>query len=244
MRTNIFLLHFAGGNCYSFNFLQQSFTKDFNFIPLELPGRGMRLSESFCSNMEEAADDLLKQILTINQNLPFYIFGHSLGSVLGMLVTKRLETLGKPPIHLITSGNSGPNLKNQEYYENLYKLPDVEFIDRLKLLGGLPESVSTNAELMSFFLPILRADFRLLSEQPPKYPTLNTPIYALMGDEEEMVDQIQNWKNYTNSIFDYKIFSGKHFFIYDHAVEIVQIFKYLKSLKYFEIDRMRTSIIS
>lgn len=244
MKPNLFLLHFAGGNRYSFNFLNHSLRQHFNLIPLELPGRGMRLSEPFCSNMEEAANDLLDQILLINQDRPYYIFGHSLGSMLGLLVTQKLEILGKPPIYLITSGNCGPGLKGKKYYRNLYKLPDSQFIDCLKLMGGLPEAVFTNTELMNFFLPIIKADFRLLSETQPKYQILDTPIYALMGDEEEMVGQIHNWSNYTNTFFDCTVFSGKHFFIYDHPTKIAQIFKYLKSLDYSKIKKIKSPVNS
>jgi external thioesterase TEII len=44
-KPQLFLLHFAGGSCYSFQFMLP-YLKDFNVLPIELPGRGRRIKES------------------------------------------------------------------------------------------------------------------------------------------------------------------------------------------------------
>ncbi|HAP63992.1 MAG TPA: thioesterase, partial [Cytophagales bacterium] len=36
-QPQLFLLHFAGGNCYSFQFLKNIVPQQISFLPLELP---------------------------------------------------------------------------------------------------------------------------------------------------------------------------------------------------------------
>ena len=75
----LFLLHFAGGSCYSFDFLKQHLDSRFEFIPLELPGRGRRTNENLLNNKEKAINDYLAQIKLIRNGEPYVIYGHSMG---------------------------------------------------------------------------------------------------------------------------------------------------------------------
>lgn len=52
---------------------------------------------------------------------------------------------------------------------------------------------------------------------------INTPIYALMGTEEETCSEIENWKIFTDSDFRYNVLKGNHFFIYPHSDQIAMI---------------------
>ncbi len=60
-KPQLFLLHFAGGNRYSFQFLLPQLSA-FNVVALELPGRGNRLNEPLLDNFNEAASDLYQQV--------------------------------------------------------------------------------------------------------------------------------------------------------------------------------------
>ncbi|MEM9820820.1 MAG: alpha/beta fold hydrolase [Bacteroidota bacterium] len=229
MRPNLFLIHFAGGNRYSFNFLKPHLKEAFNFIPLELPGRGQRMAEKYCSSIEKAVDDLLQQVVQTNGSNPFVIYGHSLGSTLALLLAHKLELMNRPPLGLIVSGNPGPGVEAEKDYKSFYKLSDEAFIEELKIMGGLPDEILTNEELLAFFLPILRADFSLYAFAEPDFNPIQTPIYAIMGDEEDGVDQIENWERFTTAKFNYSVMQGKHFFIFDFPQKIALIIK--ESLK-------------
>lgn len=224
----LFLLHFAGGSTYSYDFLKEYILKDFEVISLELPGRGKRFDEPALKTKEEAIQDYVNQISDSRNSAPYCIYGHSMGATLGLSVTQRMEEKGDRPESLIVSGNAGPGVSYDELDKpkmKRYLMNDEEFKEELRDLGGVPEEVLTNKELYSFFMPIMRADFEVLEKEDYSEEgiELKTPIYALMGSEEKTSDKIENWKRFTLSNFQYKILEGNHFFIYDHSKELSTI---------------------
>ncbi|WP_268225843.1 thioesterase II family protein [Sinomicrobium oceani] len=219
-KSQLFLLHFAGGNCYSFQFLTP-LLKNFSVIPLELPGRGNRIDEKFKKNMTEATKDIYNQILPKLDCTDFVIYGHSLGAILALRVTYMLEQINKSPSAIFVSGNAGPNIK----VKKRSSLKDEDLIEELIYLGGAPEVVLKNPDFLNYFLPILRADLKIAENVTHFEASVNSPIFAMMGDTEENVSQISNWATFTKNTFKYQIFKGGHFFIHKYPSEIANIFK-------------------
>jgi surfactin synthase thioesterase subunit len=222
INAQLFLLHFAGGNNYSFQFIRP-FLGDFEFTPLELPGRGKRMRESLIRNLSDAANDVCRQLL-MNQRSPhFIIYGHSMGATLALKAAALLEELGKYPLHIIVSGNPGPHVTP---HSKKYLLPDARFREELRRIGGMPDEVLANEELFNFFAPIIKADFEVVEKmEDVVWTPVRTPVYAIMGDKEECADRIDNWARFTVSDFRSEIMEGNHFFIYDHAQEIAAVIK-------------------
>jgi surfactin synthase thioesterase subunit len=217
------MLHFAGGNRYSFQFINH-LLKDFDVMPLELPGRGRRVGEELLKDFDLAAYDLYNQITRCISNAPIIIYGHSMGACLALRVCYLLEQINTNPCCLIVSGNPGPGIKSDK---KRYSLGKNDFIEELKLLGGIPSEVIQNEELLNFFLPVLRADFEIVenSNERVSEVLVNAPIYALMGSKEENCEKIFNWRRFTRSSFESKILEGDHFFIRQHTHEIAQIIR-------------------
>ncbi len=224
----LFLLHFAGGNCYSYEFLRKLIPPYIEFIPLELPGRGKRYDEKLVYNKRLAIRDYLSQIQQHRNQDPYMIFGHSMGATLGLPIAKAMEKKGDAPLALIVSGNAGPGFEknNQKDFEGpRYLLPEQLFKNELSKLGGISDEILNNKELFEFFAPIIRADFEVLEKKnniKPR-PLHRTSIFALMGNEEEDYLGISNWKKFTRGIFQCKILKGNHFFIHKHAQVISEI---------------------
>lgn len=231
MKFQLFMLHFSGGSVYSFKLFNDSLQDFFTLEPLELPGRGLRFHEDLINDKEAAINDLMYQIKAKRNNLPFIIYGHSLGAELGFLITKELEKTGDHPHYLVVSGNPGPNLRDDE---KLYDLPNPLFFEKLKDLGGLSEEILNNSELLEVFEPILRADFEIIEKDINTIPSekINTPIYAIMGDEEKKSNQISNWKNYTGNSFDFQVLKGNHFFIYENKEIVCNVLILCQSMYY------------
>lgn len=223
-RMQLFLLHFSGGNAYSFQFLRPHLPVNFDFHPLELPGRGKRISEKLLSTESEAIEDLVAQISSLRNNQPYIIFGHSMGASLGLKVTKRFEELGDPPEKLIVAGNAGPGVGEEKHRS---VMNDEELKEELRSLGGVPEEVLNNDDLFDFFAPIMRSDFGILESGEKVLPgfKISSPIVAVMGDQEEPSDEIGNWKNFTSKGFKSYLLPGNHFFIHDHPFDLMQIIK-------------------
>jgi external thioesterase TEII len=223
-KPQLFLFHFAGGNCYSFRFLTP-LLPDYEVIALELPGRGRRINEPLLNDFDEAANDLYNQVIKHLTTAEFLIYGHSMGAYLTLRVAHMLENAGRQPAGIIVSGNAGPGIQPEDKRMR-HLLNRQDFIEELKALGGLPPELLEHEELFNFFEPVLRADFRIvdlndLCNEPP----VHTPVYALMGDEEENAGEIDNWGKYTTGYFQSAIMKGNHFFIYEHSTRIAGIIK-------------------
>jgi len=219
MKTQLFFIHFAGGNRYSFRFISP-FLKDFEIFPVELPGRGERMGEELLTDFNLAVKDIYEQIVKQIRSPDFIIFGHSMGADLALDVTKMLEQSGLNPRCIFVSGNPGPGVKT---IQKRSSLNDDDFVEELKRLGGMQKEVLENKEVLDFFLPVIRADFEIVEKSDihsRAASKLNTAIFALMGDQEEYADQITNWNNFTTSDFSYKLLSGGHFFLYEHGQAI------------------------
>lgn len=233
-RHQLFLLHFAGGSRYSFDFLKQYMGMHIDFLPLEIPGRGKRFKEALLKNKTEAVQDYCKQIKAFRNKQPYIIYGHSMGATLGLNIVAELEKENDAPIHLILSGNSGPGIEEYVDGEKLperHSMDDATFKAELRRLGGIPEEVLENKELYDLFSPIMRADFEILEKDAysEKGLKINTPIYAMMGSEETTKDDIDNWKNFTTKKCTSEIVEGNHFFINEHPKRIAEVINTISS---------------
>ncbi|RAJ72781.1 surfactin synthase thioesterase subunit [Chitinophaga dinghuensis] len=228
IKPQLFLIHYAGGNSYSFQFLTP-FLKDFEVIVPELPGRGRRVAEELLPDFEHAADDMYALISKKITSEDYIIYGHSLGAYLGFRVSQKLEQEGRAPAYLLVSGNPGPGAVE---IKNRYLMEATEFIRELKLLGGIPKEFLESEELMEFFDPILRADFKIAEQHRLENSApVNIPMYAMMGSEEEGVDKIENWGRFTTAAFKTEIFTGDHFFIQHHPQRLAEIIRFCYNRK-------------
>jgi external thioesterase TEII len=205
MKPQLFFVHFAGGNRYSYRFLMQ-YLSDFELIPLELPGRGMRMQEMLLKDKEMAANDLFEQIRKQVRSDRFYLFGHSMGSYLVLKLAAMLENICLPPSFVFVSGNAGPGIHIKT---GRHLLNTQDFKNELRALGGIEEDVLEEEEWFSFYEPVLRADFELAEKYNSyKEMPVQAPIFAMMGSREDNVEKITNWEKFTSSRFGYKFLRG------------------------------------
>ncbi|WP_436488007.1 thioesterase II family protein [Chitinophaga sp. ARDCPP14] len=218
--TQLFVIHFAGGSSYSFKPIL-SLLEDIDIIPVELPGRGRRMAEPLLVDFEAAALDLFNKVLDSVEYPGFLLYGHSMGASLAFKVCSMLEEVGESPGHLIVSGNAGPGIKAQQTKS---LLADKDLIEAIRKMGGIPAELLDNRDFLHFILPILRADFHLSENcQLSRIPPVNTPIWAIMGNEEENAGNITNWKAFTRAGFKGSILPGGHFFIDQHPEKMAEI---------------------
>ncbi|HMI59376.1 MAG TPA: alpha/beta fold hydrolase [Puia sp.] len=216
------LLHFGGGNYYSFQFLLPQLN-DYRVFTPELPGRGRRHGEPLLTDFELAAKDLYRQIDQWLNGSPYIIYGHSMGAYLGLRLANMLEESGRVPGCLIVSGNAGPGTGHGK---GRYKMDKEDFMRELEFLGGIPPEVLLNEELFGFFEPILRADFEVAERNDLRNErAVSAPIYALMGSGELHTKEIGNWERFTRGKFNAEIWDGDHFFIHHHADRLANLLK-------------------
>src|SRR5689334_7331970 len=106
-KPQIFALHFSGGNCYSLQNLLSGLKDSFEIELLELPGRGKRINENLLRTRDEAVADILRQMRDRRKNVPYLIYGHSMGAELGFIVVRDRELANDAPVCFIPTGNPG-----------------------------------------------------------------------------------------------------------------------------------------
>ncbi|MGI8635927.1 MAG: thioesterase II family protein [Segetibacter sp.] len=223
MNITLFCLPFAGGSKYSLSFLKKVLPRNILCHFLEYPGRGSRIKEDFAENIFEVVDDLYNKIAPL-LNQPFALYGHSMGAKIAYLLARRIRESNKPdPLHLFISGTDAPSVPSKRPPKHL--LPKDEFVTAVRELGGLPDEVLAHEEMLEYFEPILRADFRLSESYFHKVNMpLKIPLTVMIGDQEDMEEaDVLEWQSETVVPIKLHKLPGNHFFIYDNEKEIGKI---------------------
>lgn len=185
---------------------------------MELPGRGKQIRLAPFTRLQPLVEALAQALLP-HLDKPFAFFGHSMGGLISLELTRHLrQQYSLNPFHLFISGRRAPHLPAR--HSPIHGLPDSKFLDKLRRLNGTPQAVLENAELMELLLPILRSDFEVLETYiyTPESP-LNCPISAFCGsdDPEARPDEVGEWQMQTRTSFSLHTLPGDHFFL--HSAE-------------------------
>ena len=217
----LIVLHYAGGSAYSMMGLKKNIDPNIKVFFIELPGRGKRIKEELITDVNLIIDDLFEKVdFLISESSEYYIFGHSMGALLGYLLVHRfIKENKKLPSHLFVSGTGGPS---KERDEKLSLLSSKDFRLKLKEYGGSSDEVLNDDSLMDFFEPIIRSDFKVIeSYSYVEQEKFNVPITGFYGSEEKTsLSDMKLWQkesSYQTKIFE---FSGNHFFINENWEDI------------------------
>lgn len=161
----------------------------------------------------------LGPVLASALEMPFALFGHSMGAVLAYETARYLRRKRLPlPCQLFVAGHRAPHLLQEEVVPE--GASDEKLIEYLHTLGGTPPEVLTTPELLELLLPTLRADvdmcaaYRWRSEPP-----LSCPITVCAGaeDEEGQEPYARAWQEHTTRKLQVVTFPGGHFFVHTAA---------------------------
>jgi external thioesterase TEII len=205
---------FAGGSKYSFH----NIFKDLPQVNvIEYPGRGRRMNEKLMDNIDLLIEDLLLAVKDqINNCEEYIIYGHSMGALIGYLICHKIRDLGMtPPVKLVVSGRKPPLIARKK---DLSHLPDNLFWEEVIKLGGIPDELQHHPELMEFYIPILKSDFKIIENyNHVELEKLNLPIDVFYGTEEDITEEeIIQWKNESTEKVTIKSLEGNHFFIFNN----------------------------
>lgn len=222
---NVFCLPYAGGNKYSYRELEKIAPTFLKMITLDYPGRIPRIREPLLTDIMGLVNDIYRQIKHKTDIKEYAIYGHSMGGLVASLLTRKLiENKHRAPLHLFITGTSGPSAPSRREKKR-HLLPQKEFLQEMKDLDGIPEEILQTEELLHFFEPVLRADFRACENYiHAHYEPFNIPVTVITGSEEDMEQEdIQLWKKETKQVVDFRVLPGKHFFIYNNLNEVMEI---------------------
>jgi surfactin synthase thioesterase subunit len=188
------------------------------------PGRGPRFTEEPCRDLASLLTPLADALPRVPHR-PYVLFGHSLGATVAYELCLEIRRRGLPmPQGLVVSARQAPALPWR--FRQVSGLPDEEFTAALRELGGTPEVVLAQPDLMSLLLPALRADFAIVeSYRDRDEPPLDVPILALAGTEDDRAtaEQMAGWATRTTASFALHPVRGGHFFVDSRADAVTEL---------------------
>lgn len=214
-RVRLFCLPHAGAGTAVYHTWKRLLPSWIEVAPIQIPGREGRLAEPSYTSLELLIEQMAESLVG-HMDLPYAIFGHSMGSLLTIELAQRLRALGQPaPKYLFVSGRNAPHAAFKEGL--LHKLPDGEFLAALaERYGAMPQEILDTPELLDIYLPILRADLVLLETHPYRaWAPLDCPIAAFCGEEDRIVTRqgLENWRSHTTGHFESHWLEGGHFYL-------------------------------
>lgn len=224
--TSLNLICFPPGGCGAsiFNSWAKYLASGLAISAIQLPGRETRFKEVAFSDMGLLVSEVLTGILPYIKNSPFAVFGHSVGALIGFEFVRQLYQSNLPtPEYLIVSGRRAPHIPLDKI---LHLQTDTALIEELRLIGGTPDSILDDPELMSLILPIVRADFTI-NETYNAFDNayVKCPILALGGKEDPLVNQgfLEQWRQYTTREFEVVMLSGGHMAFRENPQTLIDI---------------------
>ena len=211
--VRLFCFPYAGGGDSIFHSWQRFLSDTIEVCPVQLPGRGSRITEPPCTEINKLIP-LVGQALAPHLDKPFGLFGHSMGALIGFELAHYLRReCNAEPVHLFVSGRGSPQIRNEPIDLKLFDAAGPEVLRRN---NGTPEEVLENPELMELVLPVLRADVTLCnsyiySRKPPF--SLSLTAFGGLDDHGLTRHGLEGWREHTTGRFALRMFPGDHFFL-------------------------------
>jgi surfactin synthase thioesterase subunit len=214
-RRRLICLPFAGGGVAGYRPWLQSLPPDVELVAAQLPGREGRLRETPFDSIWEMADSLLPQLLEL-ADLPYALYGHSMGSLVAYELAVALERMHAPaPTDLFVSARRAPDEDPDQPL--IADLPEKEFLDELqRRYRAVPDAIRDEPELLALMLPTLRADLRAIESYTPRTLhrlTCAIHVYGGVDDRHPLPDQLTGWQRVAERKIRVRLFPGDHFFI-------------------------------
>jgi medium-chain acyl-[acyl-carrier-protein] hydrolase len=211
----------AGASAAFFRSWQHALPESIGIVPVQLPGRGVRINEPSFRRLPLLVSALMNVVGPMLDR-PFALFGHSVGTAIAFELARRLQACGYVADHVFVSGRGAPPYRAPR---DLHDLPPEQFIDALKELNGMPAEMLEDAEALDLLMPIFRADFEMAETYVYQQgPPLRCPITAFGGADDPLVtaSDMLAWRQYTDGRFSARILPGDHFFPVTAQAELLR----------------------
>lgn len=216
---------FAGSGAGAFRGWGPLLPPSIDAIALQLPGREDLCREPPFAEWPQMMEDVRRAVGALPA-LPLAIFGHSLGALIAFELARSLAgTSATRVVHLWCAARPWPGVPPADSSVLPFEpeIDDAELVSRLaSAYGDLPASFS-NAAISDYFLPILRADMKLLrSYRYEGSARLSCPLTIFSGsrDPVTMGGDLALWNRETSGAFDMVELPSGHFFLESERARI------------------------
>ncbi|WP_170973335.1 alpha/beta fold hydrolase [Rhizobium sp. FKY42] len=217
-QVNILAFPHAVAGASAFKGWRPAFPQNWQFSPVQLPGRESRIGEPPFTSLADAVEDILPLVVPYLDR-PLVLAGWSLGSKLAFEFAHRIEKErhGVPQL-VVTGACPGPHEKLPDI-ASFFGGNDIE--TRLRILGGTPQSVLNNMEMLGTLKSAMEGDIAMAAGYCSE-AVIGAPILAISTSEDELVSQeaVESWRTRTSAGFDHVRLEGGHFLARDDGEKV------------------------
>ncbi|MEZ0109044.1 medium-chain acyl-[acyl-carrier-protein] hydrolase [Catenulispora sp. EB89] len=221
-RARLFCFPSAGMGASMYRGWHDAFPEGVQVAALQWPGRESRFSETPLSSVAELVDHAV-EIIRPYLDLPYALFGHSMGAIVAYETANRLRAEGiHHPIHIFACSHSAPQLSTGD--PRSAKMTDEELVEHLHGAGGVGEEFLESREYLNLMLPAIRADLLAVDTYLWRGDEPHTvPITAIAGQDDIWAspEALQAWKVHTASRFSTRIMAGGHHVVRDNRTMVI-----------------------
>lgn len=222
--VKLYCLPYSGASAALYYRWQRQLPAWLRVVPVELPGRGLRIAEPLHTDVRTLVAHLAADLRSQLDDGPYAVFGHSLGAILAFeLVHELIRRRAPAPLSLFVAGTSAPTRRQRSLEELSSLKTDEAVVAYLRKLGGTPDEVLANEELMGMTLPIVKADFKLCESYTyAAQSRIPCHLAVLSGRGDDIPgDDLLAWQAEAGDAFSLTMFDGGHFFIHENQVEVL-----------------------
>ncbi len=214
-------LPFAGGSASTYKGWTQLFSSAVEVCPIQPPGREARYNEAPIRSVTEMVPALATELAPL-LDLPFAIYGHSLGAILAFELAHELKSRGlRQPEIIFAASHQAPQIPHGMPVSELGDRELIAHVDRMNPLVKLAE----NPQLLRLVLTVLRADLAMCDfyAYTPR-PALDCAFTVFAGkDDGFSAQELDSWQELTTVPFQLRMLPGGHFFLVTAAKELLGI---------------------
>ncbi|MFI1018267.1 thioesterase II family protein [Streptomyces sp. NPDC020965] len=205
--ARIFCFPFSGSGASAFS-AWPAVIDDIEVCPVQFPGRENRLSHPHYGTYENLAADLADSLVPLIDR-PFAFFGHCAGALPAVETVVRLAALGLPgPDCLFVSGQPAPHDASRDRMLTMTE-PELraEVVSFVRSRG-----IELRPDMIDMGLSVLlsdRAAARAYRRAEPVVVRCPIVVVHWRDDPEVSLDQLQGWRQYSDSV-DFRVVDGGH----------------------------------
>jgi len=220
--VKLFCLAHAGGSANVYLAWRPHLYGSVELTPVELPGRGRRISEPLRQRFDDVLDDVAAEVTRSGVPADYALFGHSFGAVLGYELAHLLVARGLPaPRHVFLSSSCSPDRIGGLGFD--LSGGDRTLLSSLAYLGGTPDEIVMDDEAVALFAPILRADLRALYDyRYVERPRLPSDVSILLASHDGLAsaDDAARWAALFDGQASTRVLAGGHFAALERPAEV------------------------
>lgn len=212
----------AGTGASSYRAYSAAFSRNFDVVALQYPGRQDRMKEPAASSIHELGTGAFDEFSRCEHHsgAPITVFGHSMGGIVAFEFARAAEAAGCDVRLLAVSAVPAPSRIGEH---PRHPRDDDAILDRLIALGGTDPKIAANRDLLRMALPVLKADYSAIDAYSCAPDIrIDAPIHAFGGDEDPIVSvgDLHGWRPHTDAGLEVSLFSGGHFYLESRLDEL------------------------